>query len=345
MSQARHFILMFFFSFFMHLSPASCHINPLDHTILIYSAEDNDLESHSFVDFAKLTELDLKGSICAHQLLDTKSMGSYQFRICGKEIKTVRLPNQNMSNVFLLKQFIKDAIAATPAKKYSLVLQGHGFSHVLRTEEESSMFVSDIRETLEELGIKMHIISLDMCLMSTLETLYELKDVAEYIIANEDYCPWDGVISPDFLPAFEEEKEGLNLVRRITKAALAQNTALEDPFDITLIQTQALSELVQTVKAFHLKHTDFQDRFLIDPSEKDFEYDLYETVMNLSRLTQDQKNQFKRAFSQAVLFYGANSNKIKKGPTHGISILKTKNYPGFNPSQREAFKRLRYHQK
>jgi len=38
--------------------------------------------------------------------------------------------------------------------------------------------------------------------MSMLETIYELKEVADYIVAVETYGPWEGFISTDLLPTF-----------------------------------------------------------------------------------------------------------------------------------------------
>ena len=74
-----------------------------------------------------------------------------------------------------------------------------------------------------------------MCLMSSLETLYELREVTDYIIANEDYCPWNGVISPEFLSHFEQEVTGAALIQKIVQSSFDQNENIKDPADLTVV--------------------------------------------------------------------------------------------------------------
>jgi len=184
-----------------------------------------------------------------------------------------------------------------------------------------------------------------MCLMSTLETLYELQDVTHYIVANEDYCPWDGLISTNFLTLFEHEKSETKLIQKIARLSLAQNAKIEDSADLTVIQTDGIRDLAHLVKSFRLEPQDFQDAFLIDPNEKDFEFDLYELVINHPNLSESQKAEFHMKFLKTVVFYGTNKSKQATGrPTHGISILKTRNYTGFNSIQRAALDQLEFHQ-
>lgn len=103
----------------------------------------------------------------------------------------------------VLHSVIHDAITAFPAMEYGLILWSHGtgwlpegvfdtLKHGNRSKFRSFGFDSGkemkITELAENLPVKFEFIIFDACLMSNIETLYELRNAANYIIAYRNAC-------------------------------------------------------------------------------------------------------------------------------------------------------------
>lgn len=223
-----------------------------DWNLLFYTFTDNDLEVGSFKDIAKLTALNCTSpNIVINMLLDTSTMGSYRIRLNGNpymsgDMHICRLPNQNMSDPNTLRRFLESSLERDPAHHTCLVLGGHGSGWYLYTETNSILPITLLNKTLEEAKIHLDLLCLDNCLMACLETAVELAPSVDYIIAFQNYCPWDGVIGPNMIAEFAHERDILSLL-----------TSLQDDFirraegeeaDCSIIVTKealALAELLQ----------------------------------------------------------------------------------------------------
>ncbi|MFR9591772.1 MAG: clostripain-related cysteine peptidase [Rikenellaceae bacterium] len=100
-----------------------------------------------------------------------------------------------------------------PAKRYNLILSGHGTGWVLQSHPrlrsidtelfswekrdnvdvetrffggsiDGYMEVTEFREALEQISTKFGYILFDMCFMSNIETIYELKDLCDNVVAS-----------------------------------------------------------------------------------------------------------------------------------------------------------------
>ncbi len=108
-----------------------------------------------------------------------------------------------------ITQILNDVIAYAPAKRYSMIIGCHGMgwlpvnaSRAMRSQEryhwdyseltryfggttqEYQTDVSTLSSAIANNGIKMEYILFDDCYMSSIEVAYELKDVADYLIAS-----------------------------------------------------------------------------------------------------------------------------------------------------------------
>lgn len=110
-----------------------------------------------------------------------------------------------------ITQILEDVISYAPAKRYSMIIGCHGMgwlpvkaSRAMRLQEKlhwdypdrpltryfggtTSEFQTDISTlsaAIENTGVKMEYILFDDCYMSSIEVAYELKDVANYLIAS-----------------------------------------------------------------------------------------------------------------------------------------------------------------
>ncbi|MDE5876820.1 MAG: hypothetical protein K2H47_04915 [Muribaculaceae bacterium] len=110
-----------------------------------------------------------------------------------------------------ITQILDDVIYYAPAKRYSMIIGCHGMgwlpvnaSRALRSQEkfhwdytdvpltryfggttrEFQTDISTLSAAIENSGVKMEYILFDDCYMSSIEVAYELKDVADYLIAS-----------------------------------------------------------------------------------------------------------------------------------------------------------------
>ncbi|MDE6669174.1 MAG: Clostripain family protein [Muribaculaceae bacterium] len=110
-----------------------------------------------------------------------------------------------------ITQILGDVIHYAPARRYSMIIGCHGMgwlpvntSRALRSQEklhwdytdvpltryfggttrEFQTDISTLSAAIENTGVKMEYILFDDCYMSSIEVAYELKDVADYLIAS-----------------------------------------------------------------------------------------------------------------------------------------------------------------
>ncbi len=110
-----------------------------------------------------------------------------------------------------IAQILEDVISFAPAKRYSMIIGCHGMgwlpvntSRVIKAKEkyhwdyidvplsryfggitpEYQTDISTLSDAIADAGLKMEYILFDDCYMSSIEVAYELKDVADYLIAS-----------------------------------------------------------------------------------------------------------------------------------------------------------------
>ena len=91
-----------------------------------------------------------------------------------------------------LREFIKWAYSDSPAENYALVLWGHGPELCYQTpnggRERLYFTPQELRSAIQDAGVnkKLSLIGMDACSMSTFEFAFELRDLAEFMIASQD---------------------------------------------------------------------------------------------------------------------------------------------------------------
>ncbi len=110
-----------------------------------------------------------------------------------------------------ITEILNDVISFAPAKRYSMIIGCHGMGwlpvnagtprrsreklhweyedvpltrYFGGTTSEHQTEISTLAAAIENTGVKMEYILFDDCYMSTIEVAYELKDVADYLIAS-----------------------------------------------------------------------------------------------------------------------------------------------------------------
>jgi len=109
--------------------------------------------------------------------------------------------SKDMSDPQTLIDFIDYALVHYPAKRYMLILNSHGggWEGVSPDEANGSgdmMSIYDLREAMEK-GPHFDVVVFHACLMSMSEVAYEIKDLADYLVASEISMPALSVLGAD----------------------------------------------------------------------------------------------------------------------------------------------------
>ena len=123
----------------------------------------------------------------------------------GFELKET-LPLQSMAGPETLADFIRWGAQTHPAKKYALVLWDHGGGAMTglfidELFDKDILYLYELREALAEGGVKFETLIIDACLMANIETAWNVKDYASWLVASEEVVPGRGTAIGDWLQA------------------------------------------------------------------------------------------------------------------------------------------------
>lgn len=121
------------------------------------------------------------------------------------------LPQLDCTNPDTLSDFIKWGVAKYPADRYLLHFWNHGGGPVYGfgydqfvKDEEASLTMSEIRSALKDAGVYFDCISMDCCIMATIETCCALYDFCDYSILSEEFESGLGWSYTGFMKALYE---------------------------------------------------------------------------------------------------------------------------------------------
>lgn len=184
-------------------------------TIMVYMDGDNDLEANVLEDLSEMAAVGSTGKVDLVVMADTMSIteGTHWYSVdegdspidtdgganeCDCDGIAGGCPGElNMGDGATLEYFIRTAVASSPAENYMLVLWDHGASwygvcedwssalpgggYDLLTMDEISGAITAAGDGLPEGALK--VVDFDACLMSGVEVAYEIRDLAEYMVA------------------------------------------------------------------------------------------------------------------------------------------------------------------
>lgn len=201
-------------------------------TLMVYMAADNDLEPFALQDLIEM-QLGLPETGVEVVVLVDRAEGfadgdgdwteTRLYRI-RRDADTSRIGSElvaspgevNMGDPATLAAFLQGSIARYPARQYGLVLWDHGGGWSEMAHDNQAPGAESGRDALSvvELGAavregltkakleKLALIGFDMCLMAQLETAYEIRDLAEVMVASQAVEPGDGWPYQSVLQAF-----------------------------------------------------------------------------------------------------------------------------------------------
>jgi hypothetical protein len=171
-------------------------------TILIYLAGDNDLSDASLRD---LDEMEAVGSTDSVQVVvQSDTLGGPVQRLwVGQGSSTILddLGEQNMADPAVLTDFITWGAQQYPADRMALILWSHGDGYqkpgfrpiypqgILQDDTDGvdcCLSNLSVRQAIEDSGVHFDLLGFDASLMGQIETAYEFKDVADFLVFSQE---------------------------------------------------------------------------------------------------------------------------------------------------------------
>ena len=312
---------------------------PDTQSVLVYVAGDNNLTSRY-----NFFELDLKQMIEGSKNVSAGNNLLCFVDVYGQRPYLMKVENGDTLRVHTFKEEMKSSDPATlqtamnwmkenyPALSYGLVLWGHADGWVIweqtaasrqrraygqdKVDGEQWMNIPDMARTLETFcqGQPLRFIFADCCCFQCVESDYELRNVADYIIASAAEIPGEGAPYKTVVPAlFSQRTDFYQLVCDAyfeqvceVEKLVAQYTKYQEP--LSVVKTSAMEPLAQATKQA-LKQTfepiDSEGNGYPNVSGLIYYYDQTLFDMNdvLQRFaTPEVYNEWKQTFDQAVAY-------------------------------------------
>ena len=234
---------------------------PTARTVLVYMAADNNLYQNAIKDIEEMEKAILPANVHLLIYLDAANENFPQiFEIKnGSRVSVKQYEPQNSVSGKVLQQIITDVVSAFPAQSYGLVLWSHGtgwlpagwYEDITQQEIQRSFgkektYEMEIAELANSLPLKFDFILFDACLMSNIETLYQLRKKADIIIASPTEILVAGFPYTEVAPLLFSENYA-----QIAQAYMnyyKSQTGILQSASIAIINTQELENLSAILK-------------------------------------------------------------------------------------------------
>ena len=221
-------------------------------TVMVYMAADNrtnedlfaDLESKAHDDLDEMTTVGSNDAMDVVVQVDWKTDKPQRLRVLheAQEVLDQAAGPINTGRPEELQSFLIWAQNAFPSRYYMLVLWGHSARYAFGYDHQDSLTTPELAIALRDPEYRrrrkirasqgIHILGFDACGMSTIESAYELRANATYMLASEIGMPLPGWPYGRILqaiaetPGIEPEALGKAVVSRFVESLPGRNIAL-----------------------------------------------------------------------------------------------------------------------
>lgn len=308
-------------------------------TVLVYMAADNNLYRNAIKDIKEMLQATVPANNNLLVYVDAPAASSDSipklFEIKNNKIKEIcRYSKHNSASGEVLSMVLSDAMRLYPAIDFGLVLWSHGTGWLpqgrydeIKANSPQYSFGLDNKQEMEiielekALPTKLKFIIFDACLMSNIETIYQLRHKADYIIASPTEIliagfPYDKIV-------------GLLFAHNIDYQAIAENymkyykqqTGVLQSATIAVVATKHLSELAHNIRSGINKDSILylhQDAQKYEIGDNAVFYDLFDYLQQAETQNWGQylKNIVK--YNDFTPFF---LSKLKIAKSYGISIF------------------------
>ncbi|MFN7980366.1 MAG: clostripain-related cysteine peptidase [Vicinamibacterales bacterium] len=163
----------------------------------------------------------------------------------------------NAASSRVLQAFLRFGHRECPAHRHMLYFYGHGygpmglfFDSSSRSRVAHTLRLNDLADSLEAAEHKATVVLFRDCYMSTVETAYQLKDVADFMIATQAEAPIAGVwpwkhFLQELKPSHDSEVVAHAIVKHLgTFLDSPENRGILADVPVTLLDLRTADELV-----------------------------------------------------------------------------------------------------
>ena len=324
-----HIVTIFFITQFFSLILISCHDNdnivPINRTIIVYMAADNDLSDDAFADIEEMKQGFLETGVNLLVFVDLSDEPPSLLKIeKGKETLIKTYPELNSAHPETLAEITREIINLYPAKEYGLILWSHGTSWLpagrpLRAfgkdSSSGTTFGINLPELAEALPVTFDFILMDACLMGSVEVAYELRNKTNFIIASSTETIYKGFPYDMIIPELIKPK--INF-KSVAQHYFDYYNNMSDSYrsaSISLIDVQEMDALAVEMKnLMDYCNMDFYsfDRTSVqrlDVYSEQYHFDLLDFVNKA--FPDVDKSAFERQLNMCVLYKAATPRFIE----------------------------------
>lgn len=247
-------------------------------TVMIYINADNNLSSAGADDLSEMEAVDLNGSkINVIVLIDQSSNGDTKLykvgygsstRLSSTELGISATGNDelDMGDYNTLSKFIDFGKINYKAKKYAVIIWNHGSGwrsssgngspagyKAVSSDDTNGNIMYNHEMAQAVAGKGLTIIGFDACLMGMLETAYEIRNHAQYMIGSEDNEPGDGWDYTAWLNAFKNSaKTPVDFINAVVNAYAAQYSSTSKT-TLAGVDLTKIDNIMEKLNAFSTK--------------------------------------------------------------------------------------------
>ena len=118
---------------------------------------------------------------------------------------------------------LKEAVVKYPAENICLILNDHGRAHsgLMQDETTGTMMTNKevaeaMKEIEDETGSRINVLGFDACLMANIESLYEYRNVTDYILASEEETCSDSFAYENVLSSSATKSANISVDKKIS---------------------------------------------------------------------------------------------------------------------------------
>lgn len=253
-------------------------IQECQRTVLVYQVANNNLGSSGYneQDIEEMREGADAGKIPADGRLlvynAKPNANPLLLEIKSNRVDTLKIYDNDVFSVSSKRMYdvFKDVNTLAPSKEFGLVLWSHGSGWLqdgieddaepeistlsFGSEKGNTMNISTLAKVLRN-GPKLSFLYFDCCYMASVETLYELRDVAPVIIGSATELLVYGMPYQDNIEHFFSDENALTKAAENTFNLYNGQSGMSRTCTMSVIDTQYLEELGRTTAAIYAKAT------------------------------------------------------------------------------------------
>lgn len=240
-------------------------------TVMVYMAGDNNLEDAAIADLNEMEAVALPAGVNLVALLDRApgydtSNGNWTDTRSGVIVhdsnratigsKLASLGELDTGKGATLTNFINAAVAGSPASHYALIVWDHGGGLAGTCWDDSSggdnLTLAEMRMAVDASVVpKFDLIGFDACLQGMIDQAWDLRELADVVVASQELEPGDGWEYDKFLPGLAQNPNlsAPDLANAIV-TTYGQRYAGESSITMSAVRTAALADLRTALDGF-----------------------------------------------------------------------------------------------